>query len=131
MDALESRLQTISGLRTAAYMAEQINPPQAIIGVPEVENYHATFLRGRMNLEFQVWVLVSGSLDRVGQRLLADYADPASSTSVVKAIETDKTLGGTVNDCIVLSFRPLGTEEVGQLGYFGGVFDVRVIADGS
>jgi len=131
MEAVEARLQTIGGLRTSAYVADQINPPHAVVGVPEVDNYHATFHRGRMTIELQVWVLVSSTLDRTGQMLLADYADPVGSTSIANALETDKTLGGVVNDCIVLSFRPLGTEEVGQLGYYGGVFDLRIIADGS
>jgi len=128
---MESRLQTIDGLRTSAYVADQINPPHAVVGVPEVENYHATFNRGRMALELQVWILVSATLDRTGQMLLADYANPNGPTSIARAIEGDKTLGGVANDTLVLSFRPLGTEEVGQLGYYGGVFDVRIIADGS
>lgn len=131
MDALAVRLDTIEGLRVAAYMADQINPPQAIIGVPPIDNYHKTFQRGRMELSLSVYVLVSANLDRVGQQLMASYANPTGSQSVVTAIYGDRTLGGTVEDCMVRSFRPLGMEEVGQIGYYGGVFDVMVIALGS
>lgn len=131
MEAIETRLQTISGLRTAAFVADQVNPPTAIVGVPNVDEYHATFMRGRMSLNFQVWILVSAALDRVGQMSLADFANPTGNTSIIAAIEGDKTLGGVVNDCVVISFRSLGTEEVGQIGYYGGVFELRVIADGS
>lgn len=131
MEAIETQLQAIPGLRTAAYVADQVNPPTAIVGVPNIDEYHATFARGRMSLEFQVWILVSASLDRIGQMALASFADATGENSVINAIESDKTLGGTVNDCIVLSFRSLGSEEVGQIGYYGGVFELRVVADGS
>lgn len=34
MLGIEARLDTITGLRTSEYSADQINPPQAIVGVP-------------------------------------------------------------------------------------------------
>lgn len=131
MSGLETRLATVSGLRTAEYMADQINPPQAIIGVPPVDNYHKTFQRGRMDLSISVYVLVSANLDRVGQLLLAEYANPTGDKSIVSAIYGDRTLGGVVEDCMVRDFRPLGMEEVGQIGYYGGVFSLMIVAVGS
>lgn len=131
MQGLEDRLQTISGLRTAAFLADAINPPMAIVGVSPVDNYHQTMGRGRMDLSFSIYILVSGALDRVGQMALAGYANPTGATSIVSALYGDKTLGGKAEDIHVRSFRPLGTEEVNLIGYFGGLFDVRVIALGS
>ena len=131
MAGIETRLKTIEGLRTDAYIADQINPPQAIVGVPPVENYHATFQRGRMSLDMEIYIFVSGVLDRQGQVALAEYANPTGTKSVITAIYGDKTLGGVVEDCIVRSFRPLGMEEVGLIGYYGGVFEMSVIALGS
>lgn len=133
MDGLEARLATITGLRVSDVSPGQINPPCAIVGVPPVDNYHATFgANGRVTLDsVTITVLTSAAVDRIGQRLLAGYANPTGDTSVKAAIEADKTLGGVVDDCIVTASRPLGLEEVGVIGYFGGVFNLRVIARGS
>jgi hypothetical protein len=132
MDGLEARLATISGLRVSDVSPGQINPPCAVIGVPPITEYHATFGSGRMTLnDLTITVLVSATLDRVGQKSLASYANPAGATSIKAAVEADKTLGGVVDDCVVMSFRPLGIEEVGVIGYFGGVFQLRAIAIGA
>lgn len=130
MQGIEGRLSTIDGLRVAAISPDQINPPQAVVGVPVIDSYHQTMGRGRIHLAPTVTVLVSAGLDRVGQQRLAGYANPTGGQSIVAAVEADKTLGGVVEDCIVVSFRPLGLEEVGLVGYYGGVFDLRVIATG-
>lgn len=128
MTGIETRLATISGLRVAEYITDQILPPKAVVGVPPVEAYHATFNSNRMLLDFPVTVLVSAALDRAGQLKLAGYANPTGTTSVKAAIEGDKTLGGILDDCIVMSFRPLGLEEIGLIGYYGGLFTVRAIS---
>jgi len=131
LQGIETRLETISGLRTTYYVADQINPPQAVVGVPPIESYRAAFGRGTFKLEPQVFILVGAQLDRVGQAALASYADVAGSNSIPAAIEGDRTLGGVVQECVVDSFRPLGMEEVGLIGYYGGVFDLRVFASGT
>lgn len=130
MEGIEDRLQTISGLRTSFYTADQINPPFAVVGVPDIDNYRITMANGFMNVMPTVHILVSASLDRIGQMALAAYADPLGAGSIRTAIEGDRTLGGKVDDCVVESFRALGSEEVGILGYYGGVFQLRVIAQG-
>lgn len=130
MQGIETRLATISGLRVSDTTPDQINPPQAFVGVPNIPNYHGTMGRAKFPIEPTVTVLVSATLDRVGQLKLASYANPTGDSSIVAAIEADRTLGGIVDDCIVDSFRPLGLEEVGLIGYYGGVFALRVIARG-
>jgi hypothetical protein len=132
MQGIEGRLATIEGLRTNDIAPDQINPPVAIVGVPPVPEYHATMQMGTFRVAATVTVLVSAALDRVGQLKLAGYANPAGSTSIRAAVEADKTLGGLSGvNCIVRSFRPLGLEEVGVIGYYGGVFELFVIASGA
>lgn len=130
MKGLEERLATIDGLRTSEYVKDQINPPMAVVGVPNIENYRTAFQRGTFLIRPEVYILVSNVLDRVGQAALAGYADATGDTSIVAAIEGDRTLGGRVDDCVVDSFRVLGWEEVGVIGYYGGCFELRVIASG-
>jgi hypothetical protein len=140
MAALGTALRRIEGLRCnadGAIVPAQISPPEAIVGVPPIENYHAAFQRGTYVVEMPIWVLVSNAVDRVGQLALADYASPDGPLSVRAALETvdspdgRHTLGGVVSDVLVVDFRPLGIEEVGAIGYFGGVWTVRVIAPGA
>lgn len=131
MDGIEARLATIAGLRTAAHVEDAINPPAAVVGVPDIGEYRATFGRGRFQLDPTVTVFVSAAYSRAGQRLLAAYADVTGATSVPAAIEGDRTLGGIVEECHVLDFRVLGLEEVGAIGYYGGVFSLRVVATGT
>lgn len=70
-------------------------------------------------------------MERVGQQRLAGYANPTGAQSVRASLEdTDKTLGGIVDDLIVDGFDPDGLQEVGLVGYYGGTFTVRVIASG-
>lgn len=130
MQGIENRLKTISGLRTSDTSPDTVSPPWAIVGVPPIDNYHATMGRAKFTLEPTVTVVTSTAWNRTGQLKLAAYANPTGAQSVIAAIEADRTLGGTVEDCIVLDFRPTGAEEFGATGYYGGLFTLRVIATG-
>lgn len=130
MLGVEARLKTVPGLRTSAIVPDQINPPVAIVGVPPIESYWETMRRGTYVIELTVTVLVSAAIDRVGQMLLAEYASPVGERSIPAAIEADRTLGGVAQECVVDSFRPLGLEEYGAIGYYGGAFGLRAAASG-
>lgn len=128
MLGVEARLKTIPGLRTESTQPGTLNPPEAIVGAPPVPNYRLAMNRGSFELGLTVSVYTSAAVSRVGQMLLARLANPTGQMSVVAAIEGDRTLGGLVADCVVVSFRPLGIEEVGVIGYYGGVFELRCLA---
>ncbi len=131
MDGLETKLDAITGLRASAISPGQINPPVAIVGVPPIPEYRATYGRGYVLItNWPIVVLTSIAVDRVGQRLLAEYAAWSGTKSVPLALEADKTLGGLIDDIAVQSFRPLGVEEVGVLGYFGGEFRIDMTMSG-
>lgn len=129
MDGLETALATIPGLRVAEYKPEAITPPQAIVGVPPIK-YHQTMGNGLVELDATVTVLTSKTYTRAGQRQLAAFADPTGTTSVRAAIEADQTLGGVVLALIVDSFDPIGESLYDTIGYFGGVFTIRIQASG-
>lgn len=129
MGGLEARLATVSGLRTKDIAPDNPAVPCAFPLVPPI-TYRETFGRGTYSLNFRIVVLVSAALDRVGQFKLAGYANPRGDTSIITAIEGDKTLGGIVSDTVVDTFDPDGLQDVGLIGYYGGVFNLRVIASG-
>jgi hypothetical protein len=131
MVAIETRLQTISGLRTDTGSSAQINPPQALVGLPDIPNYHATFAHGRILPSYEVTILVSNAYTRTADLLLAAYVDPSGTKSIHAAVEGDPTLGGVVQNCIVEGFRKVTREEFGLIGYYGGIFTLKVIAAGT
>lgn len=130
VEAIESALETISGLRTAEYVPDQVNPPMAIVDFPGDIDYHAAFANGLFTFEPTVIILVSKVVDRVGTAALAAYASPTGTNSIKVALEADKTLGGVVDDCHVVSFRRLTAQETVDIAFYGGVFTLRVYAKG-
>ncbi len=130
LKALETRLETIPGLRASDIVPGQINPPQAIVGVPEITSYRETMGRGYWTIRPTVTVFVSAGVDRAGQLKLAKYASVSGSESIPVILESDQTLGGVAKTVVVESFRPLGFEEYGELGYYGGVFTVKITVSG-
>lgn len=126
---LSTAVQTVPGLRASATIVDNITPPQAVVFPPTVE-YDMTFGRGRDRMEFAIRVFVAGNL-RNADELLDSYCRGSGTTSVKTAVETDRTLGGVVQDCRVTRVRPLGAEEVGSLDYLAVEFTVDVIALGS
>jgi hypothetical protein len=131
MQGIETRLKTITGLRVEEFKPDQINPPQAIVGVPPIPDYRRTFgSTGQLMIEPTITILVSAALDRVGQLKLASYVDKTGAQSIFAAIEADKTLGLPDVECIVKSFEPLGMQDAGLIGYYGGVFHLTCLATG-
>jgi len=131
MQAIESAIDNISGLRTTEFVKDQMSPPFAMVGVPEITDYHGAFKSGNMMISPKVYVFTSAVVDRIGQTRLSEFADPVGTKSIKAAIEADNTLGGVVSQIVVKSFRPLGAEEMGAMGYYGGVFDLFVVATGN
>ena len=133
MAGMQARLATISGLRgrTDVFLADQINPPQAVIPIPTISAYHDTFKRGKMKISAQVIVITSKAYDRVGQVALSTYMDAVGSKSVINAFEGDSTLGGIVDDCTVMSCVPDTQEMVNEVGYYGATFHLVIEAPSS
>jgi len=130
MQGIETRLKTISGLRTAPFRPDAVNPPQAFVSLPRID-YHAAFAHGTMTIEPRVTLLMSRTLDRIGQPATAAYMDIAGTNSIHAAIEADRTLGGLSGvDCIVVDAQE-GDLEVGGLPFYGAIFTLKVMASGS
>ena len=124
--AIQARLETITALNTAPFIPSSITFPMAVVGVPPIPNYHETMQRGYFELDFPITVMVSKALDQKSQDDLTAYADITGTNSIINAIYGDKTLGGTVEDCKLVSFLPITNADVGVFGYLGGLFTLRV-----
>jgi hypothetical protein len=124
---LSTRLATITGLRTAAYIPDDPMPPMAIV-VPQGITYDTTMGRGMDEYEFSILVLGSRVSDRAGQLAMDAYCNPSGSSSIKAAIEADKTLGGSAFDCRVREMRNLSQTTVGDQQYLSAEFVVTVYA---
>src|SRR5690348_11943650 len=71
-----------------------------VIGTDEVE-YDQLMQRGLDNWTFQVQALAGSPVSQNAQELLDTWKEPSGSNSVKAAIESDRSLGGLVQDLTV------------------------------
>lgn len=130
LDAVENAIDGIDGLRVKDVIGPDLpvtgNASAAVVLTPDIPSYRSTMGRGSYHLDVDIAVFTATSVDRVGQRKLAAFASQTGDASIRAAVEADPTLGGTVSTSYLAGFRRLGVEEVGILGYFGGVFTVFI-----
>jgi hypothetical protein len=125
-EGLATRLATITGLRSFAYIPDAVAVPCAIVGLPGIDYLQAmrsNIVRG----EFPVRVLVSRASDRAGQGALLDYMDPTGTKSVKAALDADNTLGGAASFAVLTSCKPPGVYTIGGVDYLGVEFLIDVM----
>jgi hypothetical protein len=125
---LATRLGTIAGLRTSAFMPDNPNPPIAVV-MPSSVSYDDTFKRGMQTYVFNVLVIVGRVDERTAQSNLDAYVSSTGTSSIKRAIEGDKTLGGVVFDTRVSEMRNYGQLPVGEVTYLTAEFTVLCYAD--
>jgi hypothetical protein len=127
-NGLATRLGTIAGLRTSAFMPDNPNPPIAIV-MPSTVSYDDTFHRGMQTYVFNVLVIVGRVDERTAQSSLDGYVSSTGSSSIKLAIEGDKTLGGVVFDTRVTEMRNYGQLPVSEIVYLTAEFTILCYAD--
>jgi hypothetical protein len=125
---LANNLATIAGLRTAATVPDNPNPPIAVI-LPQGVEYDNTFGRGMNTYTFAVTVIVGRVSERSGQNSLDAYVSSTGSASIKLAIESDKTLNGKAFDLRVTDSRNYGELTVGEVTYLSAEFTVLCYAN--
>ncbi len=128
-DGLKTRLATITSLANRCHdvWPDSVNVPAALVKPVSLE-FHESFGDATVGT-FEV-VLLAAALDQGfarGQDTLDAYLNETGTSSVKAAIEGDKTLGGTVDDCTVLRWHDYGQIVVNGVSYLGVIFDVEVI----
>lgn len=125
---LATRIATISGLRTAATIPDQVNPPIAIV-IPERLTYDDAYGKGLVTYSFLVQVIVGKVSERTSQNKIDGFINPTGATSIKAAIEGDKTLNGVVFDTRVTEVTGYSVVQVGDIAYMSCEFRVTVLAD--
>lgn len=130
MDSIAVALNVIPKLTVRVNETGQIVCPYAWVGIPTIPNYRESFAGARMTLEFPLTILTSAAYDEIGTRDLVKYVAVHGEHSVYEVFEKNPTLSGTVERARVTDFRPVGADEYGAIGYFGGVFNIAVMVRG-
>jgi hypothetical protein len=124
---LAANLATVSGLRAYAYQPDNVNTPFAWPLLDSIQ-YNGAMGGGLITHQFTVSVVVGRSAERTAQTLLDGYLSYKGATSIRQAIESDRTLGGVVQDLIVESANNISTLEANDATYLAIDFVVTVYA---
>jgi len=124
---LATNLATIDGLRTSAFVPDEPKPPIAVI-FPDNISFDTAFNRGLDTYSFSVQVIVSKVSDRNAQSNLDGYCNPDGAQSVKAAIESDRTLGGLIQDLRVTEARDYRAATINENTYLTVTFVVTVYA---
>lgn len=127
-DGLQTRLATITGLRTASELPDNPNPPMAIVA-PNTVSYDTAFQGGLTTYSFVITVIVSRVAERQAQARLDAYSSTSGTASIKEAIEGDRTLGGKVADVRVTEMSNVGAVLLGEATYIAANFAVTVYAE--
>jgi hypothetical protein len=126
-EGLEANLASIPGLAESAYLLGKPAFPAAEVQ-PDTINYDQAMGRGLDEQYMTVRVFVAASTDKGAQRKLDKFLEPDGEYSVKEALESDSTLGGTVQDVHVTTstgYR-IYTRE-GMPSALGAEWTVRVL----
>ena len=126
-DGLETRLNTIDGLRVVPYPSDDVpGYPAAIIVPPVMADYRMDFGVGSFTVEFVILLIVPSNVDRK-QLDLYDLLDRGPG-SVFAAIEADKQLGGLQAQATVVSAAdPLDRAQMASTQVYQRAVTVSVI----
>lgn len=124
---LATAAATITGLNAYPSLPEAINPPT--FAPIEVEGtYHRTFSASNLTeMLFTCGIYTSRGNSATGRAALVGYLAPSGSSSILAALESDKTLGGVAKTLVVERVRgAYRLYEIAGVNYLGANFDVRV-----
>jgi hypothetical protein len=124
---LATNLATIPGLRVSAELPDSPNPPIAIVNLEGIE-YDQAMMQGLTLYNFGISVIVGRAAEREMQRKLDTYLQISGSQSVKLAIESDRTLGGVIQDLRVTNSSSIGSIIINDQTYLAAEFTVTVFA---
>jgi hypothetical protein len=122
MDAIGTRLGTVTGLRVFDFPPKSAQAPFAFVDLPERIDFDAALKRGYDRMTVRVVVCVADQVDRAARDAIATYAAGTGSGSIKAVLEN----GSIGSSCRVQSveFRPV---IMAGNAFLGAVFTLDVI----
>jgi len=127
---LAANVRAVPGLTALDHVPDSLPEPVFMVGEIDIE-FDQTFGRGSDTLTITCRVMVARSDDQGGQQKLREFMAGGGVTSVKRAIEADRQLGGACDDLRVVRATGNRLFVVGETRYYGVEFTVMVIGDGS
>jgi hypothetical protein len=88
-EEFRTALGTITGLRRPVWGQESVDPPAAIVTLPDKISFDETYGRGKdAYQDLAVVILVGAPEERASRKTLAAYCDGSGARSVKQALET-------------------------------------------
>lgn len=126
---LAANASAVQGLNVLDYASDAVT--DNAFQVAEIDiNFDQTFGRGSDEAYITCRVFTSRADDKGGQLKLREFMAGGGVTSVKKALESDRQLGGACDDLRVVSAKGNRLFIVGEARYYGVEFTVYVIGDG-
>lgn len=132
-EGIAANLAALDSGQTSAYILSNTTPPTIMVmpgppGGGDFTEYHrAMGVPGFSTKTFTVRCEVGTVSDIGAQMRLDEYLDETGSQSVFKAVESDKTLGGLVQDVVCLrSVAGLVDDRAGTSQKLAAEWEVRV-----
>lgn len=128
MTEVAARLDTIAGLRVSDHPVDTVNPPHAIVALPEV-TFDLTYGRGCDRYALPVVLAIGKSVDRSARANLAPYVAGGGEKSFKAVLEDDAT---PYTSCDSLTVQTVEFEVItwSSVEYLAATFLLDIIGDG-
>ncbi len=123
---IKTRLETITGLKVFApnELPDSINQFPAALILPGTTEYHAMF-SGDANYVFRIIILFTKQDQPSALNKLLDYIELTGTYSVKAAIDADRTLNASADDCKLTRNLGIGVTSWGGYNYLSTEFTLE------
>lgn len=129
MDAIGTRLDTITGLRVFKFPPDgTISPPAAIVSYPLEYEFDSSYARGSDRMSLPVIVLVGKVSDRKSRDQLGAFCDGSGSSSVKAVVEAGTY---TAFDTVRVASVEFDVISVAAVEHAAATFTLDIIGPGS
>lgn len=128
-EEIRTALAGIAGLRRPPWGVEQIQPPAAVVALPERVDFDETYGRGKDRYpDLPVVVLVGRAEERASLKSLAAYADGSGAKSVKQVLEA--YVWTTCDAVTVTSCEFDASASYAGTPYLAAIFHLDIIGKG-
>ena len=122
----------ITGVKVHLGAPDSVNSYPAAILLPMNLDPRVAFSGNSFTGDIRILMVISSGKDENGWAQLWDFLDPTTANkSVIKAIETDRSLNGKVDDSEITSIENIGRRELGggfQFGFDAILHFIKTVA---
>lgn len=134
MTEIGVRLATINGLRVVPVgMDGPIQPPAAVVYLPERIDYDLSYGRGTVKIsDLVVVILISGTTRRTAPKALAPYMSDTGAQSIKKCLDTTAASGYTNAFDVQVIYSEIDyAAKMSDADYLAGIFHINAYGPGA